>query len=154
MSSLLELMAHDLSFVLVRSPKWHSNLLVLKQYEFSEGKFEFEVKFLISNIVILFSFKSFDIRKLSIPLLRLKIQLAMKKFRTIFLEEAAEFLEGLTEQARNKVLYNVFKVEGGVKNNDLFKKLEGTNIWEFRTLYNGISIGYLLFGTQSERLSL
>lgn len=67
----------------------------------------------------------------------------MRKFKTIFLDEAIEFLDGLKEQARDKIIYNVRKVEGGVINNDLFKKLEGTDIWEFRTLYNGIQ--YRLF---------
>ena len=46
----------------------------------------------------------------------------MRKFKTIFLEEAVEFLDGLTEQARNKIFYNIFRVEGGMKSNDLFKK--------------------------------
>ena len=64
-----------------------------------------------------------------------------------------EFLDGLKEQARDKIIYNVRKVEGGVINNDLFKKLEGTDIWEFRTLYNGIQ--YRLFAfwdTEEEAL--
>ena len=67
----------------------------------------------------------------------------MRKFKTIFLDEAIEFLDSLKEQARDKIIYNILKVEGGVINNDLFKKLEGTDIWEFRTLYNGIQ--YRLF---------
>ena len=77
----------------------------------------------------------------------------MRKFKTIFLDEAMEFLDGLKEQARDKIIYNVRKVEGGVINNDLFKKLEGTDIWEFRTLYNGIQ--YRLFAfwdTEEEAL--
>ena len=77
----------------------------------------------------------------------------MKKFKTIFLEEAAEFIGTLSEQARGKIFYNIDKVEGGVKSNDLFKKLEGTDIWEFRTLYNGIQ--YRLFAfwdTEAEAL--
>ena len=67
----------------------------------------------------------------------------MKKFKTIFLEEAVEFIGSLSEQARNKIFYNIDKVEGGIKSNDLFKKLEDSDIWEFRTLYNGIQ--YRLF---------
>lgn len=67
----------------------------------------------------------------------------MKKFKTIFLNEAAEFLDGLTGQARSKIFYNIRKVEGGVLSSELFKKLDGTDIWEFRTLYNGIQ--YRLF---------
>lgn len=67
----------------------------------------------------------------------------MRRFKTIFLEEAVEFLGSLSGQVRNKILYNIDKVEGGIMNSDLFKKLEGTDIWEFRTQYNGIQ--YRLF---------
>jgi len=41
------------------------------------------------------------------------------------------------------VLYNVDKVAGGELDNELFKKLEGTDIWEFRTLYD--KTAYRLF---------
>ena len=67
----------------------------------------------------------------------------MRKFKTIFPDEAMDFILSLPKQAKNKIIYNIDKVEGGVINNDLFKKLEGTDIWEFRTLYNGIQ--YRLF---------
>lgn len=67
----------------------------------------------------------------------------MNQFKTIFLEEAIDFLESIPAQAREKIFYNIHKVEGGVINNDLFKKLAGTDIWEFRTLYNGVQ--YRLF---------
>lgn len=67
----------------------------------------------------------------------------MNQFKTIFLEEAMDFILSLPEQARTKVVYNIHKVEGGIRSSELFKKLEGTDIWEFRTLYNGIQ--YRLF---------
>ncbi|MBR4856442.1 MAG: type II toxin-antitoxin system RelE/ParE family toxin [Bacteroidaceae bacterium] len=67
----------------------------------------------------------------------------MRRFKTIFLEEARAFFGSLSLQVRNKILYNIDKVEGGVISSDLFKKLEGTDIWEFRTQYNGIQ--YRLF---------
>lgn len=67
----------------------------------------------------------------------------MRKFRTIFLEEAVDFLDTLPEQARDKLFYNIRKVEGGIISNDIFKKLTNTDIWEFRCLYN--SIQYRLF---------
>ena len=53
----------------------------------------------------------------------------MKKFNTIFLDEAVEFLCNLPPKAREKILYNVRKVNEGILSDDLFKKLEGTNIW-------------------------
>lgn len=88
-----------------------------------------------------------------IPLLRLRIAFMMNKFHTIFLDEAIAFLGSLSEQVRGKILYNIDKVEGGMWNSDLFKKLDGSNIWEFRTLYNGIQ--YRLFAfwdTEKETL--
>lgn len=59
------------------------------------------------------------------------------------MEEAKNFLQSLPEQAYKKVLYNMDRVAGGERNRELFKKLENSDIWEFRTLYNGIS--YRLF---------
>ena len=56
-------------------------------------------------------------------------------------------------QARKKVLYNIWRVAEGEKNSELFKKLENSDIWEFRTLYNGIA--YRLFAfwdTESQTL--
>ncbi len=64
-------------------------------------------------------------------------------FQLYFLESAREFLKALPLQARNKIYYNIKKVQGGVKDNELFKKLENSEIWEFRTLYQGIA--YRLF---------
>lgn len=67
----------------------------------------------------------------------------MRTFKTIFLDEARDFILSLPKQAQSKIVYNIHKVEGGFICNDLFKKLENTDIWEFRTLYNGIQ--YRLF---------
>ena len=69
--------------------------------------------------------------------------MAMRKFKTIFLEEARDFILSLPEQPKSKIIYNIRKVEGGIINSELFKKLDNTDIWEFRTLYNGIQ--YRLF---------
>ncbi len=56
------------------------------------------------------------------------------KFRVEFLEEAAEFLDGLDDKARDKIIYNVTKARFS-SDKELFKKLTG-EIWEFRTLFN------------------
>lgn len=39
--------------------------------------------------------------------------------------------------------YNLLKVEGGEIDKEIFKKLENSEIWEFRTLFSGIC--YRLF---------
>lgn len=59
------------------------------------------------------------------------------------MEEASEFVRSLPDKAQKKVTYNLLKVEGGEMNRELFKKLENSEIWEFRTLFNGIC--YRLF---------
>lgn len=61
----------------------------------------------------------------------------------MILDEAKRFVLGLPRQAMSKMFYNVQRIADGERNTELFKKLEGTEIWEFRTLYNGIQ--YRLF---------
>lgn len=64
-------------------------------------------------------------------------------FALVLLDEALEFLRSIPESAKDKVYYNIRRIECGEKNSDIFKKLEGSNIWEFRTLYN--KVAYRLF---------
>ena len=69
-----------------------------------------------------------------------------KGFQVVFLQEASDFLDGIAEQARKKIYYNIIKVASGIKDSEPFKKLEGSNdIWEFRTQYNGIQYRLLAF---------
>jgi len=56
------------------------------------------------------------------------------KFKVELLEEVNEFLNGLNEKAREKIIYNMLKAQV-VSDNELFKKLNN-NVWEFRTLHN------------------
>jgi phage-related protein len=67
----------------------------------------------------------------------------LKYFQTRFLEEAAQFIDGLNRKAAKKVLYNIDIAE---QSNDprLFKKLQ-KEIWEFRTKYDGKEIRLLAF---------
>lgn len=61
----------------------------------------------------------------------------------ILSDEAKAFIKIQPIKAQQKIYYNIFKVEGGVMDKELFKKLENSEIWELRTLYNGIC--YRLF---------
>ena len=54
-----------------------------------------------------------------------------------YLPEARNFLKEIDQDVKEKVIYNVKKVRMGVKDSNIFKKLDDTNIWEFRTKYNG-----------------
>ena len=66
-------------------------------------------------------------------------------FRVITLPEATDFLESLPDNVREKVLYNIRKVRGGIKDNRIFKKLGDSPIWEFRTERMGIAYRLLAF---------
>ena len=78
--------------------------------------------------------------------------MAQRSFEVIFLEGVDEFLSTLTPKARAKIIYNVRKVKGGVMDADLFKKLDGSDdIWEFRTLYNGMQYRLLAFWDEEEK---
>ena len=59
------------------------------------------------------------------------------EIRVRYLQEAVDFLKEVDTDAKKKILYNVKKVRMGVKDKEIFKKLEGSNIWEFRTLHSG-----------------
>lgn len=66
-----------------------------------------------------------------------------KLFEIAFLEEALDFLNGLEKKHYEKILYNIRKSQ--VKTDpELFKKLTD-DIWEFRTLYQGIQYRLLAF---------
>ena len=69
--------------------------------------------------------------------------MGVNKLKVVLTEEAQAFLDAQPFKAQQKIYYNIFKVEEGLMKVDIFKKLENTEIWEFRTLYNGIC--YRLF---------
>ncbi len=58
------------------------------------------------------------------------------RFKIVYLEEAIAFLVSLPEKVQDKIAYNIDKCMY-YNDNELFKKLGDTDIWEFRTLYNG-----------------
>ncbi len=71
------------------------------------------------------------------------------KFKVELLEEANEFLNGLNEKARDKIIYNIRKSQV-VNDNQLFKKLN-ENVWEFRTLHNKTKYRLFAFWDKTER---
>lgn len=54
-----------------------------------------------------------------------------KGFELVMLEEAKKFVLDLPQSAMKKVLYNAHRIASGEQNAELFKKLEGSDIWEF-----------------------
>ncbi|MEO6133736.1 MAG: type II toxin-antitoxin system RelE/ParE family toxin [Ginsengibacter sp.] len=65
------------------------------------------------------------------------------RFDIIFLEEAFAFLAHLDRKHYEKILYNIRKSQTE-QDPELFKKLTG-EIWEFRTLYQGLQYRLLAF---------
>lgn len=67
------------------------------------------------------------------------------KYKVIISEEVDKFLESINSKAKAKIFYNIHLVSAGKVDKELLKKLEGTDIWEFRTLYGGIAYRLLSF---------
>lgn len=67
--------------------------------------------------------------------------------------EADSFVRQQPHKAQQKIAYNIRKVQSGLMEKEIFKKLENSEIWELRTLFNGIC--YRLFAfwdTETEAL--
>ena len=60
---------------------------------------------------------------------------AKSRFNVILSDEAQEFLDTLPSKVREKIVSNIHK-STFVLDPELFKKLDDTDIWEFRTFYN------------------
>lgn len=76
-----------------------------------------------------------------------------KTIKVILSEEAESFVRLQPIKAQQKITYNIRKLESGVMDKDLFKKLDDSEIWELRTLFSGIC--YRLFAfwdTETETL--
>lgn len=69
-------------------------------------------------------------------------------FEIVFLSEAFEFLKSLDIKHSNKILYNIRKAQQK-HDPELFKKLTD-DIWEFRTLYQGLQYRLLAFWDKTE----
>ena len=72
-----------------------------------------------------------------------------ERFKVRFLEEAAEFLDGLDGKAREKIIYNVRKALV-INDKSLFRKLSGET-WEFRTLFNQTHFRLFAFWDKSDK---
>lgn len=59
------------------------------------------------------------------------------KIQVVLLDEALTFVRFLPLKVQQKITYNYKKIEHGIVDKELFKKLENSEIWEFRTLFNG-----------------
>lgn len=71
-----------------------------------------------------------------------------KLFDVIFLEEVLEFLSSLEKKHSEKILYNIRKARIE-RDPELFKKLSD-EIWEFRTLFQGLQYRLLAFWDKTD----
>lgn len=69
-------------------------------------------------------------------------------FEIVFLSEAFEFLKSLDTKHSNKILYNIRKAQQK-HDPELFKKIT-EDIWEFRTLYQGLQYRLLAFWDKTD----
>ncbi len=74
---------------------------------------------------------------------------AIRKFEVLYSEEVLNFLNSIPDKAKAKVMFNVTRASYSL-DPKYFKKLDGTDIWEFRTLYNGIQYRLLAFWDKDE----
>ena len=72
-----------------------------------------------------------------------RMKLKEPYFTVALLPEAIAFVNEQETKVREKIAYNINKAQY-VMDNELLKKLDG-EIWEFRTLYNGICYRLLAF---------
>lgn len=66
------------------------------------------------------------------------------RFTVIYHPEARAFIKSLPQKVKEKIEYNITK-SSYFMDKELLKKLDGTDIWEFRTLYDGICYRLLAF---------
>ena len=67
----------------------------------------------------------------------------LKRFDVVYLQEASDFLNSLPIAVQEKIIYNVRKSTYFI-DPELFKKID-SEIWEFRTIYNGMAYRLLAF---------
>jgi len=74
------------------------------------------------------------------------------KFEVVFLEQAIDFISKLDDKAKQKIYYNLdkAKLENDPK---LFKKLTD-DIWEFRTLFQGIQYRLFAFWDKTDKAEI
>ena len=75
------------------------------------------------------------------------------KFKIVYSEEADNFLNLLPSKVKEKIIYNIAKSKF-VIDPELFKKLDNTDIWEFRTLYNKTQYRLLAFWDKADEIDI
>lgn len=74
----------------------------------------------------------------------------MKAIKVMLSTEAEDFVTAQPIKAQQKITYNIRKVESGVTDKELLKKLEGTDIWELRTIFDRMCYRLFAFWDTTE----
>ncbi len=74
----------------------------------------------------------------------------MRKIRVKLLKEATAFIHTLPKGAYQKMLNIIKRVEDGMWDREIFKKLEDSDYWEFRMLYANIHYRLFAFWDKDE----
>lgn len=69
----------------------------------------------------------------------------------LLLKEAKAFYYSLTPAAQKKIANTIARVIGGEKNAEIFKKLDGSDIWELRAQYEGNAFRLFAFWDTRKR---
>lgn len=72
-------------------------------------------------------------------------------FEVKYLDQATEFIRSIDRKAAKKLLFNISKAQQ-VNDNSVFKKLKGTDIWEFRAIAEGIQYRLFAFWVKRENV--
>ncbi|MCD8388152.1 MAG: type II toxin-antitoxin system RelE/ParE family toxin [Bacteroidales bacterium] len=72
------------------------------------------------------------------------------KIKVIISEEVQTFVASLPEKVQDKIFENIRRVAGGERNVEIFKKLENSEIWEFRTRFLKMAYRILAFWDESQ----
>lgn len=75
----------------------------------------------------------------------------MNRIEIILLDEVRDFLKSLSPETLRKIYANLSKVQNGVIDKNIFKKLTGTDFWEFRTHHSGQCYRLLAFWDKTEK---
>ena len=74
-----------------------------------------------------------------------------KKLKVLLLDEAEHFMSLIDQKAQLKIIRNIDRIEEGLIDVRIFKKLEGSEIWEFRAEYESNAYRLLAFWDKRKR---
>ena len=75
----------------------------------------------------------------------------MIKIDVKYLDEALSYIDDMPEKARKKMLHNVSLVGLGVIDDQIFKKISNSGIWEFRAEYESNQYRLLSFWDKEKK---